>query len=142
MISKAAVFCPCRRNGLMELTMVTGASLPICFTSSMPSSKLPLIWITTAPWITACASLPMAILPSGISTNAALTARAAYAAAEAEVLPVAEQRRVAFAETDDARVVVHRQTVTVFVDQSSVTGTEWHAVYSSEFTHWRTTPSV
>src|SRR3569623_2623614 len=54
----------------------------------------------------------------------------------------ADQRRVAFAETDDARVVMHRQTVTVFVDQSSVTGTEWHAGYSSEFTHWRTTPSV
>jgi hypothetical protein len=76
-ISKAAVFCPCSRKGLTELTMVTGASLATSFTRRMPSSKLPLIWITTEPCIMAWASLPMAILPSGMSTKAVMPARAA-----------------------------------------------------------------
>ena len=57
----------------------------------MPSSKLPRIWITTEPCIIACESLPSAILPSGISTKHAMPARAAYAAAAAEVLPVEAQ---------------------------------------------------
>ena len=38
--------------------------------------------------MTACASLPIAILPCGISTAQVMPARAAYAAAEADVLPV------------------------------------------------------
>jgi len=38
--------------------------------------------------MTAWASLPIAILPCGISTAQVMPARAAYAAAEAEVLPV------------------------------------------------------
>src|SRR6201993_5488468 len=41
-----------------------------------------------APCITACASLPIAILPCGISTAQVMPARAAYAAADAEVFPV------------------------------------------------------
>ena len=41
-----------------------------------------------APCITAWASLPIAILPCGISTAHVIFAFAAYAAAEAEVLPV------------------------------------------------------
>ena len=44
-----------------------------------------------APYIMACAILPIAILPSGIKTNALMPARAAYAAAAAEVLPVDAQ---------------------------------------------------
>ncbi len=40
-------------------------------------SKLPWICMTTAPWIMACASLPSAILPSGISTKQVMPARAA-----------------------------------------------------------------
>ncbi len=38
--------------------------------------------------MTAWASLPIAILPCGISTAQVISPRAAYAAAEAEVLPV------------------------------------------------------
>src|ERR1700761_5486127 len=41
-----------------------------------------------APCMTACASLPIAILPCGMSTAQVMPARAAYAAADAEVLPV------------------------------------------------------
>ena len=47
--------------------------------------------MTLAPCITAWASLPAAILPSGISTAARIPARAAYAAADADVLPVDAQ---------------------------------------------------
>ena len=46
---------------------------------------------TRAPWISACASLPSAIWPSGITTPQVSPARAAYAAAEADVLPVDAQ---------------------------------------------------
>ena len=45
-----------------------------------------------APCITAWANLPIAILPCGISTAQVMPARAAYAAAEAEVLPVDAHR--------------------------------------------------
>src|ERR1700684_1036153 len=41
-----------------------------------------------APCMTACASLPIAILPCGISTAQVMPARAAYAAADADVFPV------------------------------------------------------
>ena len=41
-----------------------------------------------APCMTACASLPIAILPCGMSTAQVMPARAAYAAADAEVFPV------------------------------------------------------
>jgi hypothetical protein len=47
--------------------------------------------ITWAPWRIACAILPAAILPSGTSTSGFSPAFAAYAAIEAEVLPVEAQ---------------------------------------------------
>jgi len=62
---------------LTELTSVTGAVAASSLTSAMPSSKLPAICSTSAPWISACASLPSAILPSGISTKDTMPARAA-----------------------------------------------------------------
>ncbi|COY06500.1 Uncharacterised protein [Mycobacterium tuberculosis] len=45
--------------------------------SSRQSSKLPSIWMILAPCMTACASLPIAILPCGISTAQVMPARAA-----------------------------------------------------------------
>src|ERR1700744_3163492 len=41
-----------------------------------------------APSLPPCATLPIAILPGGISTAQVMPARAAYAAADAEVFPV------------------------------------------------------
>src|SRR5690606_10633763 len=55
------------------------------------SSKLPSICRIRAPCSTACAILPSAILPCGTSTAVARPARAAYADADAEVLPVEAQ---------------------------------------------------
>ncbi|SLD05921.1 Uncharacterised protein [Mycobacteroides abscessus subsp. massiliense] len=56
--------------------------------SSRQSSKLPSTWMIRAPWMTAWANLPIAILPCGINTAHVIPALAAYAAAEAEVFPV------------------------------------------------------
>ena len=67
---------------------IVGKSATILRASSRQSSKLPSIWMILAPCITACASLPIAILPCGISTAQVMPARAAYAAADADVLPV------------------------------------------------------
>ena len=53
-------------------------------------------------WATAWLSLPMAILPSGTRTAAVMPACAAYAAAEAEVLPV-EAQMTALAPCSTAR---------------------------------------
>ena len=64
------------------------------------SSKLPRTMITWAPCTTAWASLPAAILPSGMRTAHVMPARVAYAAAEAEVFPVID------AAAPDANVVV------------------------------------
>src|SRR5207302_3256743 len=47
-----------------------------------------------APWAIACTSLPLAIFPAGKITAQRIPARAAYAAAEAEVFPVEAQIRV------------------------------------------------
>jgi hypothetical protein len=63
--------------------------------SDRQSSKLPLTWSSRAPCTSAWASLPSAILPCGTSTAQVRPARAAYAAAEAEVLPV-EAQMIAF----------------------------------------------
>ena len=77
------------RTGLTELTSeIVGKSAAILRASSRQSSKLPSIWMILAPCMTACASLPIAILPCGISTAQVMPARAAYAAADAEVFPV------------------------------------------------------
>src|SRR5205814_7495322 len=87
-ISNDAVFWPSIRNGLVELTTVTGAFSPSWRTMARAWSKLPRTWRTLAPWVGAWASLPRAMWPSGISTAHVSPARAAYAAADADVLPV------------------------------------------------------
>jgi len=46
---------------------------------------------TRAPWIAACESLPSATAPFGTMTKARIPARAANAAAAAEVFPVEAQ---------------------------------------------------
>lgn len=77
------------RYGLTEFTSATaGKSAVSLRASSRQSSKLPSTWMILAPCMTAWASLPIAILPCGISTAHVMPARAAYAAAEADVLPV------------------------------------------------------
>ncbi len=76
-ISKAAVFCPSMRYGLTELTRVTGNLSEISRTRRSASSKFPRIWMTWAPWIIAWESLPRAIFPSGMRTNAFIPALAA-----------------------------------------------------------------
>ncbi len=85
----------------MEFTIVTAVDSPTSLTRRIPSSKLPNIWMITAPCIIAWASLPWAILPSGIKTKALMPARPAYAAAEAEVFPV-EAQMIALEPSDTA----------------------------------------
>jgi hypothetical protein len=89
--SKAAVFCPSSRNGLTLLTSAIGWLAHNSRTSASAWSKLPRSAITRAPCISAWASLPVAILPSGTITAPRRPARAAYAAALAAVLPVDAQ---------------------------------------------------
>src|SRR5690606_2290083 len=72
----------------MELTSVIGYFSVRLRTSRRASSKLPRMATTWAPWPMAWLRLPNATLPSGIKTMDARPARAAYAAAEAEVFPV------------------------------------------------------
>ena len=76
-ISKAAVFCPSSRNGLTELTSAIGRRCASSRTSVSAWSKLPRSAITRAPCISACASLPVAILPSGTITTPFSPPRAA-----------------------------------------------------------------
>src|SRR4051794_1897415 len=90
-ISNAAVFCPSSRSGLTELTSEIGCLRLSSRTISSASSKLPRRAITRAPCMSAWASLPAAILPSGTITAPPIPARAAYAASEAAVLPVDAQ---------------------------------------------------
>ena len=75
--SKAAVFWPSRRNGLTLLTSAIGWRWVSSRTSSSASSKLPRSATTRAPCMSACASLPAAILPSGTITAPPMPARAA-----------------------------------------------------------------
>ena len=89
--SNAAVFWPSIRNSLTELTSEIGWRLASSRTSRSASSKLPRRATTRAPCISAWASLPVAILPSGTITAPRSPARAAYAAADAAVLPVDAQ---------------------------------------------------
>src|SRR5437660_9833825 len=56
--------------------------------SRSASSKFPASGTTCAPWATAWLSLPSATLPPGTTTTEGRRARAAYAAADADVLPV------------------------------------------------------
>jgi hypothetical protein len=79
------------RNGLTELTSVTGHPSAISRVSVRAWSKLPSISSTRAPCTSACASLPSATFPLGIRTAHVMPARPAYAAADALVLPVDAQ---------------------------------------------------
>ncbi len=90
-ISNAAVFWPSMRTGLTELTTSTPGCSPSSRTMSSASSNVPVTGTTRAPWISACASLPSAIWPAGSTTAHSRPARAAYAAADADVLPVDAQ---------------------------------------------------
>ena len=60
-ISKAPVFWPSIRYGLIELTTVTGAVFASSRTMARASSKLPRTCSTLAPWTRAWASLPRAM---------------------------------------------------------------------------------
>ena len=88
--SKAAVFWPSRRNGLTELTSVTGWSSCSASARTMCSawSKLPSMATTRAPQMSAWSSFPSAMWPFGRITMTSSPACAPYAAADAEVLPV------------------------------------------------------
>ena len=90
-ISIEAVFWPSSRNGLTEFTSAIGWRCTSSRTSVSASSKLPRSATTRAPCISAWASLPVAILPSGTITAPFSPPRAAYAAALAAVLPVDAQ---------------------------------------------------
>src|SRR5439155_1573594 len=83
--SNAPVFCPSIRNGFTELTSAIGFRSTSSRTSANAWSKLPRSATTRAPCMSACASLPVAILPSGTITAPRSPPRAAYAAALAEV---------------------------------------------------------
>ena len=100
-ISNAAVFWPSMRYGFTEFTTVIGAFSPSSRTISSASSKLPSTCSTRAPWISAWASLPSAMYPSGMSTAHVRPARDAYAAALADVLPV-DAQTTAFAPSSSA----------------------------------------
>ena len=76
-ISNAAVFWPCSRIGLTELTRATGNSLASARDMFRQSSKLPRTWMTSAPCMTAWAILPAAMRPCGTSTIGVSPARAA-----------------------------------------------------------------
>ena len=76
-ISNDAVFWPSSRNGLTELTSAIGWRWTSSRTSLRAASKLPRSAITRAPWTSAWASLPVAILPSGTITAPRSPARPA-----------------------------------------------------------------
>ena len=75
--SKLAVFWPSSRNGLTEFTSAIGRRLASSRTSASAWSKFPRSAITRAPCISAWASLPVAILPSGTITTPFRPPRAA-----------------------------------------------------------------
>ena len=75
-------------------------------TSSSAWSKLPASEMTRAPWMSICAILPWAILPSGTITAQVMPARAAYAAALAAVFPV-EAQITALASSRTAAETAH-----------------------------------
>ena len=77
MISNEAVFWPSRRYWLTELTSAIGWRSVSARTSVSAWSKLPRSAITRAPCMSAWASLPWAILPSGTITAQVRPPRAA-----------------------------------------------------------------
>ena len=76
--SKAPVCWPARRNGLTELTRVTGWSSCSARARTMASawSKLPSMATTLAPAMSAWRSLPVAICPRGSTTMTSIPAAA------------------------------------------------------------------
>ena len=76
-ISKAPVRCPSMRYSLSELTRAMLWRSTSWRTTTRASSKLPSRASTRAPCASAWASLPAAILPSGMTTAAVSPARAA-----------------------------------------------------------------
>src|ERR1700694_280863 len=76
------------RWGLTEFMSATGERLVTSRTASRALSKLPLRATTFAPYISACESLFIAISPEGTATIARAPVLAAYAAIDADVLPV------------------------------------------------------
>src|SRR5918999_2434240 len=90
--SNAAVFWPSMRSGFTELTSATS---PISSAARRErrraSSKLPSIWIISAPWARTWTAFPWAILPARTTTKHLMPALAEYAAADAAVLPVEAQ---------------------------------------------------
>ncbi|VEH96673.1 Uncharacterised protein (plasmid) [Tsukamurella tyrosinosolvens] len=77
-ISKAAVFWPSMRTGFTELTRAIVSNVAVVLrASSRQSSKLPSTSMIVAPYMTAWASLPMAIFPAGTSTAHSMPAMAA-----------------------------------------------------------------
>ena len=75
--SKAPVRWPSMRYSLSELTIAMLWRSTSWRTTTSASSKLPSRASTRAPWASAWASLPAAILPSGMTTAARQPARAA-----------------------------------------------------------------
>jgi hypothetical protein len=65
------------RTGFTELTSSIGYSFAVLRASSRQSSKLPSTCRIRAPYMTAWASLPAAILPRGTRTAQVSPARAA-----------------------------------------------------------------
>ena len=59
--SNAAVFWPSIRAGLTEFTTSTPGWSPSSRTIASASSNVPRTGTTRAPWMSACASLPIAI---------------------------------------------------------------------------------
>ncbi len=76
-ISSAAVFWPSSRNGFTEFTRAIGWRSTSDRTSASASSKLPRSATTRAPCMSAWASLPVAMRPSGTITAPVSPARAA-----------------------------------------------------------------
>ena len=87
-ISNAAVFCPSMRNGFSELTSTYRPESPSARAARSVSSNVPRTATSRAPTALACASFPSATAPAGSRISAVSPARAAYAAADAAVLPV------------------------------------------------------
>src|SRR5579884_4005246 len=87
-ISKAPVFWPSIRYGLTEFTRVRRRRGAPSRTIRSASSNDPSMGMTRAPWARACTSFPSATPPAGTTTKHGRPARAAYAAADADVFPV------------------------------------------------------
>src|SRR5882724_75908 len=89
--SNATDFCPSNRYGLSEFSRYAeNLRTTSCSTFKQPSKSVRSCK-TCAPYSRACASFPAATCPAGKRTMLFISARAAYAATEAEVFPVEAQ---------------------------------------------------